>query len=107
MKICCCFLLLALNAGLATAQEMHNYRLVDLSHTYDDSTLYWPTSPSKFEKHQLAYGESEAGYFYSSYSVCTPEHGGTHLDAPLHFYRQGLPTDQLPLEQLIAPGGCD
>jgi kynurenine formamidase len=25
------------------------------------------------------------GYFYSSYSISAPEHGGTHLDAPIHF----------------------
>jgi kynurenine formamidase len=35
--------------------------------------------------------------------VCTPEHGGTHLDAPLHFSANGDSTEQIPLENLISP----
>jgi kynurenine formamidase len=77
--------------------------LVDLTHTYDDSTVYWPTSPSKFELKELAYGETPGGYFYSSYSVCTPEHGGTHLDAPIHFGAGQQTVDQVPLDRLLGP----
>ena len=87
----------------ARAVELDDYRLVDLTHTYDEETVYWPTSPSKFELETLADGETEAGFFYSAYSLCTPEHGGTHLDAPVHFARDGLATDELPLDKLIAP----
>ena len=60
-------------------------RVVDLSWTYDEQTIYWPTSPSTFELKQLAHGHTEAGFFYASNSFCTPEHGGTHMDAPVHF----------------------
>ena len=87
----------------AFALEVADYRLVDLSHAYGSDTLYWPTAPSKFEKKELAYGETEGGFFYSAYSVCTPEHGGTHLDAPLHFSAKGTPADKIPLEKLVAP----
>ena len=87
----------------ATALELSDYRLVDLSHAYGDNTLYWPTSPSAFEKQVLAFGDEETGYFYSAYSVCTPEHGGTHLDAPVHFSSSGQATDEIPLASLIAP----
>jgi kynurenine formamidase len=83
--------------------DIGEYQLVDLSHSYGDDTLYWPTSPSKFEKTELAFGDTEAGYFYSAFSICTPEHGGTHLDAPMHFARDGLPTERIPLGNLIAP----
>jgi kynurenine formamidase len=93
-------LLLALRAP-AIALEIDDYRLVDLSHTYSEDTLYWPTSPSAFEKTELNFGTNDAGYFYSAYSVCTPEHGGTHLDAPLHFAEDGFATDQIPLENLV------
>ena len=31
------------------------------------------------------------------------EHSGTHLDAPAHFYADGLTVDQLPLRSLVAP----
>src|SRR5690606_33958710 len=59
------------------ALELGNYELVDLSHAYGEDTLYWPTSPSDFRKQELAFGETEGGWFYSAYSICTPEHGGT------------------------------
>lgn len=32
------------------------------------------------------------------------EHGGTHLDAPIHFAEGALTADQLPVGQLIGPG---
>jgi len=83
--------------------DTRNAQLVDLSWSFDEHTLYWPTSPSAFEHKELAYGPTPGGYFYSSYSICTPEHGGTHLDAPIHFAAKGLTSDAIPLEQLIAP----
>jgi kynurenine formamidase len=78
--------------------------LVDLSHSYDDDTIYWPTSPSTFEKTTLSHGHTSGGYFYSAYEVATPEHGGTHLDAPIHFAEGGSTTDEVPLSRLVAPG---
>jgi len=92
-----------LAAQPALSLDLADYRLVDLTHPYNDQTLYWPTAPSKFQLTELAHGETEGGFFYSAYSICTPEHGGTHLDAPLHFSESGLPNDRLPLENLIAP----
>lgn len=88
---------------LSLAERLEEAELVDLTYTYDDSTVYWPTSPSKFELKELAYGETPGGYFYSSYSVCTPEHGGTHLDAPIHFAADRQTVDQVPLDRLFAP----
>lgn len=83
--------------------DLADYRLVDLSHAYNADTLYWPTSPSRFEKQQLAYGQTDGGWFYSANSICTPEHGGTHLDAPIHFDAEGMPTERIPMGNLIAP----
>lgn len=40
------------------------------------------------------------GYYYSSNAFSAPEHGGTHLDAPVHFSKGGESTDQVPLENL-------
>lgn len=84
--------------------DLASARLVDLSHTYDETTLYWPTSPTPFQLTELARGPSEGGYFYSAYSFCTPEHGGTHIDAPFHFSENGATTAEIPLRRLIAPG---
>ena len=86
----------------AVAFDVEDYTIVDLSHAYGESTLYWPTSPSAFDKQVLAEGDTEQGYFYSAYAVCTPEHGGTHIDAPVHFARDGISTAELPLKQLMA-----
>ena len=77
-------------------------RLVDLTHPFDERTLYWPTSPTGFELHRLAFGPTPGGYFYSANSFSAPEHGGTHLDAPIHFAEGKLTADALPLEQLVA-----
>lgn len=88
-------------APAANGFDLAAAELVDLSHTYDETTLYWPTSPSRFERTVLAHGPTEAGYFYSAGAVATPEHGGTHLDAPIHFAAEGWTADEIPLERLI------
>ena len=99
-------LLLAPLAALADGPkgpDLSRATVVDLTHPFDEKTLYWPTSPSAFELKKLAYGDTPGGWFYSSYSFCAPEHGGTHLDAPIHFARNGRTADQIPVRQLIAP----
>jgi kynurenine formamidase len=83
--------------------DLRNAELVDLTHAFDERTLYWPTSPSSFELKELAYGPTPGGWFYSSYAICTPEHGGTHLDAPIHFAEGRRTADEIPLRQLLAP----
>jgi kynurenine formamidase len=82
--------------NLATA------RVVDLTWPFDAKTIYWPNSPSAFELKSLSYGVAPGGWFYSSNAFCTPEHGGTHLDAPIHFAEKGRTADQVPPRQLIA-----
>ena len=58
--------------------------LVDLSHTYDAQTIYWPTAEG-FHLRKDADGVTPAGYYYAANSFFTSEHGGTHIDAPVHF----------------------
>jgi kynurenine formamidase/D-alanyl-D-alanine dipeptidase len=84
--------------------DLKRTRLIDLTWTFDATTLYWPTSPSSFELKRLAHGPTEGGWFYSANTFCAPEHGGTHLDAPIHFAEKGWTADQIPLDRLIAPG---
>ena len=86
----------------ARAVDVSSQRVVDLSHAYGASTVYWPTSPTKFTW-SARERTTEGGYFYAANTLCTPEHGGTHLDAPFHFSESGRTTEQIPLEQLIAP----
>jgi len=81
--------------------DFRRHELVDLTHSYDDDTIYWPTSPTRFELDELAHGPTPGGWFYSAYAFSTPEHGGTHLDAPYHFSETGNTVDEVPLTQLI------
>ena len=78
-------------------------RWVDLTHAYDASTVYWPTDTAGFQLEELAYGPTEGGWFYASYAFATAEHGGTHLDAPIHFSEGGRTADEIPLSGLIGP----
>lgn len=76
--------------------------IVDLTHPFDDRTIYWPTG-DRFTHRADTVGEQPGGYYYEAYSFCAAEHGGTHLDAPMHFSESGRATDRIPLEQLVAP----
>jgi kynurenine formamidase len=84
------------------ADRLAAARLVDLTHPLNDETLVWPTSiPFTFET--TAEGRTEDGYFYASRNFAGPEHGATHLDAPVHFAEGRWTTDQVPLERLMGP----
>lgn len=75
-------------------------RLVDLSYPFDANTVYWPTAGS-FHLEKDFEGVTEKGYFYSAYKYSAAEHGGTHIDAPVHFAKGHNSVDQIPLEQLM------
>jgi len=95
-------ILAAANTLSAQAIDLAKVRPVDLTHPFGAKTLYWPTAPSGFKLQQLAFGPTPGGWFYSSYAYAAPEHGGTHLDAPIHFFKNGRTADQVPIDQLIA-----
>lgn len=78
-------------------------RWVDLTHSFSASTIYWPTDTLGFVHEELAYGPTDGGWFYSSYRYSAAEHGGTHLDAPIHFAEGRLTADRIPLSRLIGP----
>ncbi len=78
-------------------------RWVDLTHLFSQSTIYWPTDTAGFQLEELAFGPAEGGGFYASYQFATAEHGGTHLDAPIHFAEGGLTSEEIPLSGLIWP----
>ena len=73
---------------------------VDLSHDYSDQTVFWPTAEG-FRLEKVADGRTPQGYYYAANTFATAEHGGTHLDAPVHFAQGRWSVDQIPLEQLI------
>jgi kynurenine formamidase len=89
-------------AGPARAQDPVAFpagEIVDLTHAFDASTLYWPTA-EPFALEIVAAGDTPAGW-YAANAFCAAEHGGTHLDAPVHFAESGHTANEIPLEELI------
>lgn len=73
---------------------MDSSKIVDLSHTLELGIPAWPT--------QARYGS----VVYESYDYGDPalhsaitfsEHTGTHIDAPRHFFKDGVSVDLLPV----------
>lgn len=83
--------------------DLARYSLVDLTHAYNAQTIFWPTDTNRFALRELSRGPTPGGWFYSSNAFTSPEHGGTHLDAPIHFQIEGRTSESIPLEQLVAP----
>jgi kynurenine formamidase len=75
-------------------------RIVDLTHSFDDSTIYWPTEDG-FKLVRGQAGMTERGYYYAANRFVAAEHGGTHIDAPIHFFQNRQTVDQIPLDKLI------
>jgi kynurenine formamidase len=73
---------------------------VDLSHAYDDTTIFWPTS-EPFRLDTVTDGVTTGGYYYTASNFFTAEHGGTHLDAPVHFGEGRQTADRVPLDRLV------
>ena len=95
-------LLLALTAGTAGAIDLATARLVDLTHPFDETTIYWPTA-RHFQLEVVAHGETPGGWWYEANNFCAAEHGGTHMDAPAHFAEGHWSADQVPLDRLVGP----
>lgn len=92
-----------LSTSALSQQRFRNFpagKIIDLSYAFDSQTVYWPTAES-FQLEKDFEGISDQGFYYSAYRYRAAEHGGTHLDAPVHFARGRHSTDQIPLEQLV------
>src|SRR6476661_996547 len=75
-------------------------RIVDLTYAFDANSVYWPTA-EQFKLETDFEGMTDKGYFYSAYRYSAAEHGGTHLDSPVHFAKGRYTVDELPLQQLM------
>jgi kynurenine formamidase len=93
--------LLLLGAGPVGAQGPMGTP-IDLSYPFNEETVYWPTA-SPFELTVEAAGQTEAGYWYAANSFRAAEHGGTHLDAPIHFAEGKRTAAEIPLDDLMGP----
>jgi kynurenine formamidase len=84
--------------------DLTSATIVDLSHAYGADTIFWPTDTEGFVLEEIAAGLTEQGYYYSANRFRAAEHGGTHLDAPVHFAEGHISVDEIPLERLIGEG---
>ena len=76
--------------------------IVDLSHPFDAATLFWPTEEGFVLEPGFA-GRTEGGWFYAAGRFRSAEHGGTHVDAPIHFHEGGATVEALEMWRLVAP----
>lgn len=89
-------------SACATPGSLSGGHWVDLTHDLAEDSIFWPTATG-FRHERVAYGDTPGGWFYSSYDLHLSEHGGTHLDAPIHFAAGKLTADRIPLTRLIGP----
>jgi kynurenine formamidase len=99
---------LSLAAGCARTQSRPQpavidlQKVVDLSYSFGPDTIYWPTA-EPFTLERVHYGPTEKGYWYAANNMCMAEHGGTHMDAPIHFAEGKRTSSQVPLTSCIGP----
>ena len=98
------FVAVASMIAVACSQEMPQGfpagQVVDLSHAYDADAIFWPTA-DPFRLDKVADGVTSAGYYYAANNFFTSEHGGTHIDAPIHFAQGHQAVDEIPLDRLL------
>lgn len=101
--------LLLMTAGCNVSQPRPDHPtlehswLIDLTHVFGADTIVWPTEHDFLLVVQHE-GETPGGYYYASNRLEMAEHGGTHIDAPIHFSRNGQKVDEIPIEHLVGAG---
>jgi kynurenine formamidase len=93
----------AVACGPREADLLATGNWIDLTHDFSAETIYWPTA-KPFSLEVVAAQRTPAGYYYAANNFSAAEHGGTHLDAPVHFAEGKLTTDQIPLDRLVGQG---
>jgi kynurenine formamidase len=84
------------------AAAIDETRIIDLTYAFGAETVYWPTAKA-FQLETVVHGKTAAGYFYAANNFCSAEHGGTHMDAPIHFAEGKASAEQVPLASGIGP----
>jgi kynurenine formamidase len=99
-------LLAALSCGTARqaapGRAIDPAKLVDLSYPFDEKTVYWPNAAG-FRHRKDVWATTPAGFWYAAGEFTTSEHGGTHMDSPIHFAQGKWTLDQVPVANLVAP----
>ena len=82
------------------SQDLDSAEIIDLTHAFSEESIYWVTA-KEFQLEEVAKGQTDAGFYYSANNFTTAEHGGTHIDAPIHFAENRQSVDLIPLENLV------
>ncbi len=88
--------------GVASSAVAQKQKLVDMTYPFSEESIYWPTD-KPFTPTVVFKGISEGGWWYSSNEYAASEHGGTHVDASIHFFEKGRTIGQIPLQEWIGP----
>jgi kynurenine formamidase len=98
--------LLLLVVGCASREpsglDLSRARVLDLTYAFGPKTVYWPTEPL-FQRKDTFRGKTRTGFFYAAGSYAASEHGGTHMDAPVHFAERGVAAHEIPPSRLVGP----
>jgi arylformamidase len=73
---------------------------IDISVPLRSGMVHWPGDPAVAIERRL---ELERGEVMNLSAVSMSLHSGTHMDAPLHFLREGASLDEMPLEATVGP----
>ncbi len=75
-------------------------KIIDISVPVDSATPLWPEA---FGPHITPFLSMERGHVCNDSSLSFGLHTGTHVDAPLHFVKDGISVDKIPPETFIGP----
>ncbi len=96
--IACCSLLACTNSP----KHFPEGQWIDLTHDFGDDTIYW-VNAEQFKREGTS-AVSDKGFFYAAGNYSAAEHGGTHIDSPIHFAEGKKTVDQIELNTLIGEG---
>ncbi|MFQ6084241.1 MAG: cyclase family protein [Candidatus Aminicenantia bacterium] len=102
LKNCVVFISISFVIGVFLYTQDFKGKLLDMTYPFDETTIYWPTAKS-FKLNKVFWGITERGWWYASNEYSASEHGGTHVDVPIHFAQKGRTIDQIPLQEWIGP----
>jgi len=79
------------------------YRLIDLTHTLNESVPGWNEWCTFKMDLMLDYADCTTDVKFKGHKIATTTGMGTHMDAPAHCFQGAATIDQLPLEILLVP----
>lgn len=74
-------------------------KVIDLTHTFDGDFPTFDGKPGILYTENVNFDASG----YQLWELTIFEHSGTHIDAPLHFSKDGMSVDELDPQSLICP----